>query len=51
VPRDKAEGYAGRLLKLTKWLKITVKPERITSFNVHLSNSVDISGRILGFKY
>jgi len=38
-------------LFVEKWVKITVKPERITSFNVHLSNSVDISGRILGFKY
>ena len=43
MPRDKAEGYARGLLKLTKWVKISVKPERITSFDIHLSNSVDLS--------
>jgi len=33
MPTKEAEGYAKELLKLTKWVKITVKPERIASFD------------------
>jgi nitroimidazol reductase NimA-like FMN-containing flavoprotein (pyridoxamine 5'-phosphate oxidase superfamily) len=32
-PGEKAEPYARGLFKLTKWVKITVKPERMTSFD------------------
>ena len=33
TPRDKAEAYAKGLFKLTKWVKMTVKPERMASFD------------------
>jgi len=33
MPKDKTEGYARGLFKLTKWVKITVKPERMASFD------------------
>jgi nitroimidazol reductase NimA-like FMN-containing flavoprotein (pyridoxamine 5'-phosphate oxidase superfamily) len=33
MPRDKTEGYARGLFKLTKWVKMTVKPERMASFD------------------
>jgi len=33
MPRDRAEGYARGLLNLTRWVKIVVKPERISSFD------------------
>jgi nitroimidazol reductase NimA-like FMN-containing flavoprotein (pyridoxamine 5'-phosphate oxidase superfamily) len=32
-PRNEAEAYARGLFKLTKWVKVTVKPERIASFD------------------
>ena len=33
MPRDRAESYARGLLNLTRWVKIVVKPERISSFD------------------
>ena len=33
MPRDKAEPYARGLFKLTKWNIVTIKPERIASFD------------------
>ena len=33
MPRDKAESQARGLSKLTKWVMITVKPQRIASFD------------------
>jgi nitroimidazol reductase NimA-like FMN-containing flavoprotein (pyridoxamine 5'-phosphate oxidase superfamily) len=32
-PRERAESYAKGLLSLSRWVKITVKPERIASFD------------------
>lgn len=33
MPRNEAEAYVRGLFKLTNWVKITVKPERIASFD------------------
>ena len=33
TPRNEAEAYAKGLFRLPKWMKITVKPERIASFD------------------
>lgn len=32
-PRERAKGYAKGLLSLTRWVKITVNPERMASFD------------------
>jgi hypothetical protein len=32
-PKKEVEAYVRGLFKLTKWVKITVKPERIASFD------------------
>jgi nitroimidazol reductase NimA-like FMN-containing flavoprotein (pyridoxamine 5'-phosphate oxidase superfamily) len=40
---EKAEAYARGLLKLTEWIKITVKPERLASFDYNKDKAYQIA--------